>query len=188
MGRHTRKVRERARELFLTGEVTSLSEIARRLTVKPHTVGRWRAEEDWDSLRLKIDRRAAEQLAEKIASERVDLNARHFKLWGVVVTRLFESLQVSGLKGDEVRNLEKVAGVLDRAQRGQRLARGLSLDGQTEEQIRAQAEADMRSLVDLFIDVVKREIPDEETRDRIARALLEYVPAAEEAMEHVQVQ
>ena len=176
MGRHSRKVRERARELYLTGEVTSFSEIARRIKVKPHTVGRWRTEEDWDALRLKIDRRAAEQLAERIATERVNLNAQHFKLWGVVVGRLFESMQTTGLKNDEIRNLEKVSGILDRAQKGQRLARGLSLDGQTEEQIRAQAEADARSLIDMFIEVVKSEVADEASRDRIARALLERCP------------
>ncbi len=173
---HSKKTREQARELYLTGEVTSVSEIARRIKVKSHTVGRWRQREDWDGLRLKIDRRAAEQLAERIASERVNLNAQHFKLWGVVVAQLFESLQRNGLKGEQVRNLEKVAGILDRAQRGQRLARGLSLDGQTEEQIRAQAEADGRALIDGFIDIVKEEIPDEQTRDRIARAMLDLCP------------
>lgn len=177
MGRHSRKTRERARQLFLTGEVTSVAEIARRIRAKPHTVGRWKKEEDWDALVLKIDRRAAEQLAERIATERVHLNEQHFKLWGVVVQRLFDSLQKTGLTGDEVRNLEKVAGILDRAQKGQRLARGLSLDGQTEEQIRAQAEADGRSLIDLFIDVVKQEVADEQTRDRIARALLDRCPS-----------
>ena len=46
------------------------------------------------------------QMAERIASERVSLNAQHFKLWGAVVSRLFESLQKAGLKGDDVRNLE----------------------------------------------------------------------------------
>ncbi len=173
---HSKKTREQARELYLTGEVTSVSEIARRIKVKSHTVGRWRQREDWDGLRLKIDRRAAEQLAERIASERVNLNAQHFKLWGVVVAQLFESLQRNGLKGEQVRNLEKVAGILDRAQRGQRLARGLSLDGQTEEQIRAQAEADGRALIDGFIDIVKEEIPDEQTRDRTARAMLDLCP------------
>ncbi len=177
MGRHGRKTREQARELYLTGEVTSVAEIARRIKVKAHTVGRWKNDEDWDSLRLRVDRRAAEQLAERIATERVNLNEQHFKLWGVVVGKLFESLQKSGLSGDEVRNLEKVAGILDRAQRGQRLARGLALDGHTEEQIRAQAEADGRSLIDAFIDIVKQEVSDEETRDRIARAMLERCPS-----------
>ncbi len=180
MARHGKRTREQARELYLTGEIVSLAEIARRIKVKPHTVARWKEQEDWTALRLKIDRRAAEQLAERIATERVTLNAQHFKLWGVVVGKLFESLQRTGLKADEVRNLEKVAGILSQAQKGQRLARGLSLDGQTEEQIRAQAEADFRSLIDLFIDVVKEEVPDEDTRDRIARALLEACPAEEE--------
>ena len=179
MGRHKRKTREQARELFLTGEVTSLSEIARRIRVKPHTVGRWRSEEDWDALRLKVDRRAAEQMAERIATERVNLNSQHFKLWGVVVTKLFESLQKGGLTGDEIRNLEKVSGILDRAQKGQRLARGLSLDGKTEEQLRAEFEAEGRSLIDFFIDIVKGEVEDQDARDRIARAILERLPLEE---------
>jgi hypothetical protein len=177
MARHSTKVREQARELYLTGEVRAISDIARRLKVKPHTVGRWRHDEDWDALRLKIDRRAAEQLAERIASERVNLNSQHFKLWGVVVGKLFDLLQQTGLKGDEIRNLDRVAGILDRAQKGQRLARGLSLDGQTEEQIRAEAAAESRHLVDLFIEVVKAEVNDAHVRDRIARSLLERLPS-----------
>ncbi len=176
MGRHNRKVRENARELYLTGETTSLADIARQLRVKPHTVGRWKRDEDWDALRLKIDRRAAEQLAEKIATERVTLNAQHFKLWGVVVSKLFESLQRTGLKGDEVRSLEKVAAILSQAQKGQRLARGLSLDGKTEEQLRAEFEAEGRALIDFFIEVVKDKVEDEASRDHIARAMLERLP------------
>ena len=116
--------------------------------------GRWKTDEDWDGLKLKIDRRAAEQMAERIASERVSLNAQHYKLWGVVVGKLFESLQ-TGLKGDQIRDLERIASVLDRAQKGQRLARGLSLDGKTEEQIRAEFEAEGRGLIDFFMDLVK---------------------------------
>ena len=178
MPRHTTKMREEARSLYLTGDAASVAEIARRLKVKPHTIGTWKKEEDWDGLRLKIDRQAAEKMVEKLATERVTLNTQHFKLWGVVVSQLFDALQKDGgLSSEDVRNLEKVAGILDRAQKGQRLARGLSLDGQTEEQIRAQAEADGRGLVDLFIDVVKEEIDDEDARDRIARALLEACPA-----------
>jgi len=185
MAQYSRTMREKARELYLTGEVSNVAEIARRLKIKPHTVGRWKKDEDWDGLRLKIDQRAAEQLAEKIASERVTLNSQHFKLWGVVVSKLFESLQKSGLKGEEVKNLEKVAGILDRAQKGQRLARGLSLDGQTEEQLRAEFEAEGRGLIDFFIDVVKSEVDDEVLRDRIARAIFERLPVEDESPEKV---
>lgn len=180
MPRHTRKLREEARQFYLTGEVTSVAEIARRLRIKSHTVGRWKKEEDWDGLRLKVDKRAAEQLVERIATERTTLNAQHFRFWGVVASRLFESLQKNGLVLDEIRALEKIAGILEKTQRGQRLARGLALDGRTEEQIRAEAEAEARTLVDLFIEVVKAEVADDELRDRISRALLSRVPMADD--------
>jgi hypothetical protein len=177
MPRHTKKTREEARRLFLTGEINSVAELARRLKTKPHTIGVWRKEEDWDALRLKIDRRAAEKLVEQLATERVALNSRHFRFWNLIVSQLFESVKDSGLDLQKIRSLERMAAILEKAQRGQRLARGLSLDGQTEEQIRAQAEADGRGLVDLFIDVVRQEVDDEETRDRIARSLMEACPA-----------
>ncbi len=177
MAKYSKTKREEARRLYLTGEATSVAEIARRLKCKPHTIGTWCREEDWDALRLKIDRQAAEKLVEQLATERVTLNAQHFKLWGVVVSRLFGSIQKQGLNIDEIRSLERVAAILDRAQRGQRLARGLSLDGQTEEQIRAQAEADGRALIDTFIEVVKEEVTDEQSRDRIAQALLDRCPS-----------
>ena len=176
MIRHLKKTRERARGLYLTGECNSLAEIARRVGVKPHTVGRWKQDEDWDALRLKIERRAAEQMAEKIASDRVELNDRHFKGWNVVFGQLFDKMQSGELNGERIRNLERVAAILDRAQKGQRLARGLSLDGKVEEQIRAEAAAENRGLVDAFIDIVKAEVEDEDTRDRIARGLFERCP------------
>ncbi len=174
MPKYSRTKREEARRLYLTGDAPSVAEIARRFKVKAHTVGEWRKEEDWDGLRLKIDRQAAEKLVEKLATERVTLNAQHFKMWGIVVSKLLEGLQAKG--NLDTRELEKVAGILDRAQRGQRLARGLSLDGQTEEQIRAESAAEVRHLIDMFIEVVKAEVQDEDTRDRIARAIWERMP------------
>lgn len=177
MPRHTGKTREEARALYLTGEVSSVAEIARRLKVKPHTVGLWKREEDWDGLRLKVDRRSAEQLVEQLAGARTKLNARHFKFWDVIGAKAIELAKKERLNGDEIKNLERLAAVTDRMQRGQRLARGMSLDGQTEEQIRAQAEADCRALVDVFIGLVKEHVTDEETRDKIARGLYERAPA-----------
>ncbi|SRR6266571_4986718 len=170
------KVREEARRLFLAGEISNNLEIARRLGLKPHTVGDWRRREDWDGLRLKIDKRAAEKLVEKLANERVTLNANHFKLWGVVVSDLVGALR-SGGSEEKIKNLERISAILDRTQKGQRLARGLSLDGQTEEQIRAEATANCRKLVDLFLDVVKTQIHDPDLKDRIARAILEMIPS-----------
>lgn len=178
MPRHSKGKREAALQLYLTGEASTNAEIARRLRVKAHTVAGWRKLENWESLRLKVDRRAAEQLVEQLATERVALNTQHFKLWGVLVTRLFGQLQQKALSGDQVRDLDRIASILDRAQKGQRLARGLSLDGQTEEQIRAESAAESRHLIDLFIEVVKTEVTDPKIRDRVAQALLERLPVA----------
>ena len=181
MARHSKKTRERARELYLTGECNSIAEIARRLKAKPQTVGRWKKDEDWDGLRLKIERRAAEQMAERIASDRVELNEQHFKGWRVVQGQVFEGMKNGGLDSNRVRDLDRVASILDRAQKGQRLARGLSLDGKVEEQIRAEAVAEIRGVVDAFLDIVKAEVEDEDTRDRIARGLFERCPVEAES-------
>jgi hypothetical protein len=175
MAKATPKMREEARRLFLTGALETNVEIAAHLRVKPHTVGTWRRQEDWDGLRRKIDRRAAAMFVEKIATDRVTLNEQHFKMWGIVLSRLLESMQ-AGTEERAVKVLERTAAVIERSQKGQRLARGLALDGQTEEQIRAEMHSETRHMVDVFLDVVKANVKDEETRERIARAILEAVP------------
>jgi hypothetical protein len=169
-----RKAREEARRLYLSGEMSTNAEIASRLKVKPHTVARWRKDEGWDDLRLKIDRRAAELFVEKIATDRVTLNVRHYRLWDVVLSQLMEILKT--VKNLDVREMERVAGILDRAQKGQRLAKGLSTTGETEESIRAQSQAEVRGLIDTFIEAIKENVHDEVARDRIRKALVEALP------------
>jgi len=98
-----------------------------------------------------------------------------------VFGQLFDKMQDGVLNGERIRNLERVDAILERAQQGQRLARGLSLDGKVEEQIRAEAAAENRGLVDAFLDIVKTEVTDEDTQDRIARALFERCPTEADA-------
>lgn len=172
------KQREEARKLFLTGAMISNAEIATQLQLKPHTVGAWRREEDWDGLRRKIDRRAAELLVEKIATDRSNLNENHFKLWGLVLSDLLNAIK-EGRADAAIRTLEKVAAVIERAQKGQRLARGLATDGETEEKIRAEAQAEIRHLIDVFIDAVKENVPHEAARERIRQAIFSSVPQEE---------
>ena len=113
MSRNFNKIREEARRLFLAGEMSSNASMAARLGVKPHTVGRWRRLEDWDGLRRKIDRRAAELFVEKIATDRVTLNVRHFRYWDAVLGNLAEELKK--VQGLGIRELERVAGTFHRA-------------------------------------------------------------------------
>ena len=178
MPKAPQKQREEARRFFLTGAMVSNAEIAAQLKLKPHTIGAWRREEDWDGLRRKIDRRAAELLVEKIATDRSTLNEQHFKLWGLVLSDLLNAIKEGGADA-AIRTLEKVAAVIERAQKGQRLARGLATDGDTEEKIRAEAQAEIRHLIDVFIDAVKENVPHEDARERIRQAIFLAVPEEE---------
>jgi hypothetical protein len=146
--------------------------------VKAHTIGSWRREEDWDALRRKIDKRAAELFVEKLATDRVTLNTQHFQIWSLIAGRLISALK-SEDAGKGVQQLDRAASILDRVQKGQRLARGLATDGETEEQIRAEAQAEIRHLIDTFLDAIKENVPDDEARDRIRRAVLGAVPDTE---------
>ncbi len=182
MPRASPKIREKARALFLSSEADSNVEIARHLKVKPHTIAAWRKAEGWDELRLAVDRRAAEKLVEEIATDRVALNRRHFKFWELALARMAEILK--GDKVSDLRELERMTAVLDRAQKGQRLARGLSLDGETEEAIRAQAQSEIRSLIDMFLTAVKEHVTDESVRERIALSVLSGIPQEPDGGDH----
>lgn len=174
MPRANPKVREKARQLFLTGALESNAEIAKHLRIKPHTVGHWRKEERWDDLKLEIDRRAAEKMVEQIATDRVALNTRHYRFWEALLGQVAEGIK--NPKSFDLRTVERLASVLERAQKGQRLAKGLSLDGETEEAIRAQAQAEIRSLIDRFISALKEYVTDEAVRERVALAILSGIP------------
>ncbi len=178
MAKVSSKTREEARRLYLTGEMRLNSEIATRLGVKAHTVGLWRRQEDWDGLLLKIDRRAAEMFVERIATDRVSVNVRHFRYWEVLLAKLAEELKAK--KALTSRDLERISGILERAQKGQRVAKGMSANGETEESVRAQSQMEIRRLIDAFIESVKENVNDEETRDRIRRAILDALPEKED--------
>ena len=175
MPKAPRKQREEARQLFLTGAMVSNSEIAAHLKIKPHTVGTWRREEDWDGLRRKVDRRAAELLIEKLATDRSELSERHYRLWELVLNELLTAIK-DGKADAASKTLDKVASIIERAQKGQRLARGLAMDGDTEEKIRAESQAEIRHLIDMFIEAVKENVPDENSRERIRQAIFSAVP------------
>ena len=174
MARASAKVRERARALFLSGEAVSNVEIARHLRIKPHTVAAWRKAEDWDALKLAVDKRAAEKLVEEIATDRVELNRRHFRFWDLALAKAAETLKAE--PHFDLRALERLTAILDRAQKGQRLAKGLAADGETEEAIRAQAQAEIRGLIDSFVGAVKEHIADESVREQISLAVLSRLP------------
>ena len=175
MNKATGKLREEARELFLTGQMTTNAEIAARLKLKPHTVGAWRKQEDWDGLRLKISKQEAELLVKRIATDRVTLNVRHYRYWDMLLGSLGEKLK--NRHDVTIRDMDLIAGILDRAQKGQRLAKGMGTGAESEEIIRAEALADLRKTINVVRQAIKENVTDEEIRDRIGRAILGTLPA-----------
>ena len=49
-------------------------------------------------------------------------------------------------------------------------------DGESEEAIRAQSQAEIRALIDLFISALKEHVLDESVREQVALAVLSRVP------------
>ena len=175
MSKATAKIREEARELFLTRQLNTNAEIAARLRLKPHTVGVWRKQEDWDGLRLKVSKHEADRMARRFASDRVNLNVVHYRYWDLLLSNLGDLLKTR--KDLSIKDLDCVAGILESAQKGQRLAKGMHIAGETEEIIRAAAQAELRHAINLVREAIKENVTDEQTRERIGRAILAAIPA-----------
>ncbi len=111
-----RQKREEARRLFLTGEADSNAAIARKLRMKARTVARYRKEEDWDELRVKVDRQAAEKLVESLAGERTSLNLRHFRYWDAILAQVGEAMKADVAHG--IRELERLTTSSSGSRRG----------------------------------------------------------------------
>jgi predicted transcriptional regulator len=169
-----KKKREAARRMFLTNTCETNAEIARKLGLKPHTVARYRKEEDWDGLKLGINRNAARKMAEQLTNERVSLNVQHYTYFEVALHELRSTLKGQGKL--TIREVCDVMAAVEKAQKGQRLAKGVGVDDHTEEQIRAEAQAQLHRLIDVFISAVKENVGDEQARERIRKAVLAALP------------
>ena len=130
-----------------------------------HTVGRWKKDEDWDALqpedRAPGRRADGGEVSPPIASTLNDAALQGLGNRGESGRSSSRMQNVVVCNGERSpRASRSVAAILDRAQKGQRLARGLSLDGKVEEQIRAEAESlTIRGTGRcVFIDIVRAEV------------------------------
>jgi hypothetical protein len=116
-------------------------------------------------------------MAEQIPSDHVGLNLKHFRYLEVLLIGVAETLKAdTGKLG--TREVAEIAGIIEKCQRGRRLARGLSAGGEAEEEVRARAEAENRALVGTFVDAVKEHVPDEIFRETIHAAIMARFPGA----------
>lgn len=174
MARPSAKTREEARMLFVTGQVTINAELARRFNVKPQTIAHWRKRDGWDDLHLKAEQRAAEKMVEQIATERVSLNVKHFKAWDMVLSQALKRVKKEG--DLDWGQIDKLASIVDRVQKGQRCAKEMATMGIREEEARAAHAAELTTLVDVVIQSIKENVKDVETRDEIVDTIRNRLP------------
>jgi len=104
---------ENATRLFLSGELSSIKEIASAVNASPHTVARWRREGNWDGLKREIQVKAAAELRRRLAGRYEEHLALQREILGLVVVEVGAHLSRADLSSEDLSRLEDVvAGVL----------------------------------------------------------------------------
>lgn len=110
----------------------SLPEIANRFGTGLSQVKKRAAAEKWtedrNRFRTETELKTTEKTIERISDERAQINRRHYELWGMVIEKLERAL-MTALEVDEIETLTRA---LDRAHKGQRLAK--EMDRKDEQQ------------------------------------------------------
>lgn len=116
---------------YVTTEA-SLPEIANRFGTGLSQVKKRAAAEKWtedrNRFRTETELKTTEKTIELVSDERSQINARHYALWGMVIDKLERAL-MTALEVDEIETLTRA---LDRAHKGQRLAK--EMDRKDEQQ------------------------------------------------------
>lgn len=111
-----------AKHTYVTTEA-SLAEIAHKFGTSESQVRKRAAAEKWtderNRVRTETEQKTTEKTIELVSDERAQVNAKHYELWGKVIAKLEAALE-KALELDEIETLSKS---LDRAHKGQRLAK-----------------------------------------------------------------
>lgn len=107
---------------YVSTEAT-LAELANKYGPSESQLRKRAAAEKWtderNKFRTETERKTTEKTVERISDERSEINARHYALWQMVIDKLERAL-MTALEVDEIETLTRA---LDRAHKGQRLAK-----------------------------------------------------------------
>ncbi|MDO6355124.1 hypothetical protein Q3V94_08535 [Caloramator sp. CAR-1] len=147
---------EELKKEFMLGDFKSLKDFAEKKGLKYNSdfrkkVAGWK-EEKLTKLRQKTDK-IIEKTIEKQIEHEVDYNTTHLKLWGEFLNILSEAISdKDNLKNKDGKIsayiLEKFANVMDKAQKGQRLALGLDEQKQDNTELLNKVNEIVRALQD----------------------------------------
>ena len=127
MGAHySDRQKAQIRDAWISGQYGSVIGLATAFGVRREVIYSWRRADRWDDDRAKINAETAQIATAAIVSEISAAREKHFELWGRFDSEIEHRLQRFADKGEEVplEELETMAKILERAQRGRYFALG----------------------------------------------------------------
>lgn len=120
------RVRNQVRSAFLAGQYPGVPQLAKAFNIPSKTIHQWRSSEGWDELKAQIDTEAKRRLVNKLAEKKSEIDDQHFKLWGAFDAQVF--MYMKKAQDDKrligPKTLDTLSKVLERSQKGRRIACG----------------------------------------------------------------
>ena len=147
-------VRQQARALYMSGEISSPYELATRIGCSPTTVKAWIDAEDWGADRDRVAAIVAGRLGAAVADEIESTNARYRQIWTAVLTQIVTLIRAAHEAGAPLPldDLDRCARVIERAQRGHGIALGVGADWLTAAKAQEVADAVTRAAIEDLTD------------------------------------
>ena len=73
-----------------------------------HTVARWRRQKNWDSLKQRVVKRAAELFSQRVGMNVKQMNAHHRQIWGFILCQAGILLARPDVSPQECSELERI--------------------------------------------------------------------------------
>lgn len=124
---------DKVRAVYVASETITHAELAHQFGTSLDSVKKRASKEKWAEQRhsvcTQIALKTEEKTIEKISDDRSEVNRVHYEMWGSVIAKLQDALKAA-LELDEIETITKA---LDRAQKGQRLAKDMVTDKTSQE-------------------------------------------------------
>lgn len=143
MSKHSRELREKAKQMWLSGKYASQHEIARQLGISPDTLGVWKRHDGWVEAQKLLQEKAVDRIADVYVQRAKQLTDEYWTVWrrefGILARLISERGEKLTLEEHEA-----ISKILERAQKGQGIA--MSVGAPDDEPIEREVVVKFRSL------------------------------------------
>lgn len=123
---YPREFVEQVRDAWLSGQFTSMYELAKHFKLKSvATIYAWKKRDKWDDLERRVRNRVSERMCDEYAERATQMNDTFWKLWGAVIGFVAQRIQQSMDKEKPhpltITDMDVITRIVARAQQGQAL-------------------------------------------------------------------